>query len=218
MQRTLVRRTCYWPAVVEVLVVTALVLQPSPAPAAAAAPAAAPEPQWVGIAAAWSSPGSAGVADESSVPLVTFDHAKAAVRPSAPAGSLVWLRYPIFLSRTWSVAIPDPSGNTPGIFQSGYYINAKLTLSFQRNDEGALILALLRRVRLSDGETTTMTAVDGLSSPPSPGVQTVSKNLYCAEGCVQPDQYAYWVEVALWKVNATSDPKIVAVGVHLTPP
>jgi len=182
-------------------VVAALVLEPSHATA-----------QWLGIAAAWSAPGPTGVVDETSTALVTFDHAKAAVRPTAPVGSLVGLRYPVFLSASWLDAIPDPPCNA-----FGYYTHATLTLSFQRNEEAALIVALLRRVRLSDGETTLVLAVDGNSSPPSPGVQTVTRNLTCDEACIRPDQYAYWVEVALWKVKATSDPKIVGVGVHLTP-
>jgi hypothetical protein len=185
--------------------VTALVLQPSPAAA-----------QWLGMAGSWSAPGSTGVADEASLPFVTVDHAKAAVRSTSPAGSVVVLRYPVFLSGTWAQVVPDPIDNTP-MFLTGFYTQATLTFSFQRNEEAALLVAILRRVRLSDGATTMMVAVDGNSSLPSPGVQTVTRTLLCDGPCVQADQYAYWVEVALWKVRATSDPKVVAVGVHLRP-
>ena len=169
--------------------------------------------QWLGIGAAWSAPGSTGVVDEANMTHVLFDQAKASVRPSAPVGTLVWLRYPVVLSASWMYWSPIAPHNV-----LGYYTHAKLTLSFQRNDESALILASLRRVSLTTGETTLMMSVDGLASPPSADLQTVTANLTCGdEGCIRPDIYAYWVEVALWKVKAASDPKVVAVGVHLTP-
>lgn len=201
MQRTVVRDRPFRRLVVFVAAgVAALVLQPSHATA-----------QWIGVASAWSAPGSTGVVDEASLPFVTVDHAKAAVRSTAPAGSVVVLRYPVFLSATYLHVYPEPG---PIIYD--FYKHATLTLSFQRNEEAALIVAILRRVRLSDGETTMMLAVDGNSSLPSSGVQTVTRNLQCGdEPCLRPDQYAYWVEVALWKVRATSDPKVVGVGVQL---
>lgn len=111
-----------------------------------------------------------------------------------------------------SCILPDSSYNT-----ANAYSQVTLTLSFQRNDEFGQIVALLRRVRLSDGETTLRLAVDANASPSSPGVQTVTRNLACHEACILPDEYAYWVEVALWKVKATSDPKVVGVGVRLSP-
>jgi hypothetical protein len=205
MQRRLAGRRFFSKLLISATgLIAGLTLQPSHAAA-----------QWVGVAGAWSAPGSTGVVDEQSAPLVTFDHATAAVRPTAPAGSVVVLRYPVFLSGTWTLWQPDPIDNT-GHFLAGYYRHAKLSLSFQRNDDVGQIVAILRRVRLSDGETTVMAAVDGNASPPSPSVQTVTRPLECLESCIQQDLYAYWVEVALWKIRATSAPKVVGVGVHLT--
>jgi hypothetical protein len=200
MTRTLGRqRSAFRLIVIGAGIVTALIFHPSDAAA-----------QWIGVASAWSAPGSTGVADEASLPLVTFDHAKASVRPTAPAGSLVWLRFPVFASATYVDSIPIWPYNF-----YGYYTEATLTMSFQRNEEAALLFALLRRVRLSDGETSLVMTVDGNMAIPSPAVQTVTKTISCDGFCMQLDQYAYWVEVALWKVKATSDPKVVAVGVRL---
>jgi hypothetical protein len=201
MQRTTIRHRSICRLVSGAGLVAALILLPTHATA-----------QWIGMGGEWSAPGSTGVVDEASMPFVMFDHAKAAVRPTAPTGSSVLLRYPVVLSSGWVNILPDSPYNL-----ADAYSRATLTLSFQRNDEHGQIVALLRRVRLSDGETTLMLAVDGNASPSSPGVQTVTRNLECHAPCILPDEYAYWVEVALWKVRATSDPKVVGVGVRLLP-
>jgi hypothetical protein len=89
-------------------------------------------------------------------------------------------------------------------------------MSFQKNEDAALIVAGLRRVRLSDGESVLLTALDNGMAPPGPAVQQVTRTVNCEEGCFLPD-HAYFVEVALWKAKATADPKLVSLGVTLLP-
>jgi hypothetical protein len=160
----------------------------------------------------WSVPGSVGTVDESSAGQVLFDQVKASVRPSAAAGTVVYLRYPISIVPYWLYHLEHAG---PWDF-AGYYRKLIFKMSFQKNEDAALIVAGLRRVRLSDGENVLFAALDNGSALPGAAVQQVTKTMTCEEGCFLPD-HAYFVEVALWKARATADPKLVSLGVTLMP-
>jgi hypothetical protein len=163
----------------------------------------------------WSVPGSVGTVDESSAGQVLLDQVKASVRPSAAGGTVVYLRYPISIVPYWLYHVEDEYAAGPWDF-AGYYKRLIFKMSFQKNEDAALIVAGLRRVRLSDGENVLFAALDNGSALSGAAVQQVTKTVTCEEGCFQPD-HAYFVEVGLWKARATADPKLVSLGVTLMP-
>jgi hypothetical protein len=161
----------------------------------------------------WSVPGSVGTVDESSAGQVVLDQVKASVRPTAAAGTVVYLRYPISIVPYWVYYLDYLN---PWI-QAGYYKKLIFKMSFQKNEDTALIVAGLRRVRLSDGENILVTALDNGMAPPGAAVQQVTKTVTCEDSGCFPRDHAYFVEVALWKAKATADPKLVSLGVTLMP-
>jgi hypothetical protein len=116
----------------------------------------------------------------------------------------------------YSFTLPTPNLWYP--VEAGAFVNLKLTMTFVKNDDGAYVSAALKRVRLSDGLETTLAGVNSLAAFPAPGVQTEQRTVACSAGCIDPSQYAYWVEGVLWKPAATSDPKLTALRVHLFVP
>jgi len=160
----------------------------------------------------WAVPGSVGTVDESSAAQVLLDQVKASVRPGAPAGTVVYLRYPISIVLQWVYQMDEFGPWARG----GYYKTLTFNMSFQKNEDAALIVAGLRRVRLSDGENVLFTALDNGSALPGAAVQQVSRTMTCEAGCLLSG-YAYFVEVGLWKAKTTADPKLVSLGVTLMP-
>jgi hypothetical protein len=161
----------------------------------------------------WSAPASVGTVDESSTAQVLLDQAKVSMRPSAAAGTVVYLRYPVSIVPYW---LHHVAQTEPYVHAEDYYNGLTFKMSFQKNEDGAFIVAGLRRVRLSDGENVLLTALDNGMAPTGAGVQQVMRTVTCEGGCF-PLEHAYFVEVALWKARATADPKLVSLGVTLTP-
>lgn len=153
----------------------------------------------------WSAAGSTGIVDESSAGLVTLDGAAASIRPTAPAQTVAVLRYPVT-----SVLPYGANLNLGTVFFRTYTI----ALTFQKNDEQAYAAATLKRVRLSDGFTTSMSGVSSLGTLPGPVPQVLARTFNCTEACFDPISFAYYVEVVLWKPLATSDPR--ALGLRIT--
>lgn len=168
--------------------------------------------QTIDVGAHWSVPASVGTVDESGAGQVLLDQVKASVRPGAPAGTVVYLRYPISIVPQWLIHEEEFG---PWI-HGGYYKTLTFNMSFQKNEDTALIVAGLRRVRLSDGENVLVTALDNGLALPGAAVQQVAKTVTCEAGCFLAG-HAYFVEVGLWKAKATADPKLVSLGVTLMP-
>lgn len=170
--------------------------------------------QTLSYGSVWSSAGSVGIVDESHTSLVSLNGATAALRPTAAAGSAVYLRYPVSLvpGALYATVFEVPSTTWTGL---SFFTRLKFTVTFQKNDDGAYVVASLKRLRLSDGVVSTLAAADSGSSFAMPGVQSVDRTITCAAGCADPLQYAYFVEAAVWKAWATSDPRLAALRVHL---
>lgn len=185
-----------------------------PLAAAAAALALLHSPQPVraqafsGVAA-WSSVGATGVADESSTAIVAFDNTGGAgVKPAAPAGSIAILRYPVsFLPSHWYV-----------VNIGSYHVldRLKLTMSFRKPDEGSYAFATLKRMRLSDGVVSSVASVSSLAAIPAAAVQQDERTVSCGEDvpCINPYEYAYYVEVVLWKPEGTNNPQVLGLRIH----
>jgi hypothetical protein len=62
---------------------------------------------------------------------------------------------------------------------------------------------------------TALAGVNFLSALPSAGVQYADRTISCTAACIDPSQYAYYVEAVLWKPAATSDLTLSALRVHL---
>jgi hypothetical protein len=163
--------------------------------------------QWLGQAV-WSAPGSTGIVDESSASRVVFDTTSASFNPAAPAGSLATIRYPV-------TSLPrGPDYVTPnGFVFTGAWPRLKLALAFEKNDEGAYASATLKRVRLVDGEVSTVAAVSSVQHIPGAGIQLAERRIVCDGGCLNPSEYAYFVDVLLWRQFGTSNPRVVALQV-----
>jgi hypothetical protein len=162
--------------------------------------------QWYGQAL-WSAPGSTGIVDESSTSLVVFDTTSASFNPAAPAGSLATIRYPM----TSLPAGPDVFLN--GFIFTGTWRRLKLALAFEKNDEGAFASAALKRVRLADGTVSTVASVSSVQHIPAAGIQLAERRIVCDSGCLNSFEYAYFVEVLLWRQFGTSTPRLVALQV-----
>ena len=155
---------------------------------------------------AWSAVGSVGIVDESKLSLVDLNDAVAGIRSTAPAGSVVYLRYPVPVL-PWQLNVM-PVGQLA-------YEHLTLSITFSKNEDAAFVVAQLRRVRLADGASTGYVAVDSVSSLPMGAVQTVEQQLACGGPCIDLAQYAYFVQVTLLKSTATAVPRLVAVRVTL---
>jgi hypothetical protein len=162
--------------------------------------------QWYGHAL-WSAPGSTGIVDESSTSLVVLDTASVSFNPAAPAGSLATIRYPM----TSLPAGPDVFLN--GFLFVGNWRRLKLALAFEKNEEGAYASAALKRVRLADGAVFTVASVSSVQHIPGPGVQLAERRIVCDSGCLNTFEYAYFVEVLLWRPFGTNNPRVVALQV-----
>jgi hypothetical protein len=162
---------------------------------------------------AWSTVASAGTVDEASTSLVLLDAGSVGFRPTAPAGSVAVIRYPLSSLPSGSAFFNPPVGYE--VFYS--YVRLVLTLSFRKNDDNAYAAAAVKRVRLADGQTNTVAGVNSLAYFPGGDVQHDERIVGCSAPpyCYAPAEYAYFVEVVIWKPQATSDPKVVGVRVHL---
>jgi hypothetical protein len=139
----------------------------------------------------WRVSGSTGIVDEADTSEVRFDTAAVGFRPAAPAQSVAVLRYPI--SEMY----------VPGCVRLGMW--------YERPDEWSYAAAVLKRVRLTDGATSIVKAVNAWDQPPAPGTQMIER-----ETSVPWDlgvSAAYYVEVTLWKPEATNNPKVVGLRV-----
>ena len=164
------------------------------------------EAQYYGQAL-WSAPGSTGIVDESSTSLVVLDTTSASFNPAAPAGSLATIRYPM----TSLPRGPDLLAN--GFVYTGTWRRLKLALAFEKNEEGAYASAALKRVRLADGTVSTLASVSSVQHIPGAGIQLAERWIVCDSGCLNASEYAYFVEVLLWRPFGTSNPRVVALQV-----
>jgi hypothetical protein len=111
---------------------------------------------------------------------------------------------------------PAPPGSPiPGSSVEVPYPRLTLSATFSKNEDAALVIAQLRRVRLSDGAVAGVAAVDSGGSPAAPGVQTVERTIVCPASCFDPGEFAYFVQVSLLKSSATADPRLTALRVTL---
>jgi hypothetical protein len=165
--------------------------------------------QWYG-AAAWSVAGSTGVVDESSTSIVMFDNtAGVAFRATAPAGSVATIRYPVS-SLPWGT-IWRP-GDITHIYPNS---RLRLSMTFRKPDDNSYAAATLKRVRVSDGVVSSLASVNSFGYFPSPDVQLSERTISCGEdACVSPSEYAYYIELVLWKPEIANDPRVVALRVH----
>jgi len=158
----------------------------------------------------WWAVGSTGIADESAASQVSFNGAAVGLRSTAPVNTVAVVRYPVSL--------------VPSLLLWHTYFNQlvavglprlTLAMSFAKNDDGAYVSATLKRVRLEDGVETAMTGVNTLSSVPGTSQQTLTRTIDCGEACVNPELYAYYVEVVVWNAYSTSRPQMFTVRVNL---
>jgi hypothetical protein len=178
-------------------------------------PAAASAQYWTGLPA-WSAPGATGVVDESSTTIIAFDTPAVGLKPSAPASAVAVLRYPVGpLPSQWGHVVVSGSGEA---FVSGGNLgHLRLTMTFQKPDEGAYAAATLKRVSLSDGAVTSIASVNTGSHIPGPAIQAAERIISCAETCFVSSAYAYYVEVVVWKAAADSQPRVLGLRVQLWP-
>jgi hypothetical protein len=90
------------------------------------------------------------------------------------------------------------------------YLTLKMT--YQRPDDWSYAAATLKRVRLADGATSVVMSVNAWDQPPATGTQVVERTIACT--CFYDEQgrdYAYYIEVTLWKPQAASNPRVFAV-------
>ena len=89
-------------------------------------------------------------------------------------------------------------------------------MTFRKPDEGSYASATLKRMRLSDGVVTSVASVNTLASLPTTAAQQAERSVSCGEdvACINPYQYAYYVELVLWKPERTNDPRVVALRVY----
>jgi hypothetical protein len=160
-------------------------------------------------AAAWSVAGSTGVVDESSTSLVAFDNTGGvSIKLTAPAGSVAVVRYPVSFLPT----------HTYGI-HTGFYDTldtVSLVMTFRKPDDNSYASATLKRVRVSDGVVSSVASVNTFASVPAAAAQQVEKTTSCGENepCINTYTYAYYIELVLWKPDATNDPKAIALRVY----
>ena len=102
------------------------------------------------------------------------------------------------------------SGRRPS-YPAGYHDRLRLTLTFQKPDEGAYAAATLKRVSLSDGAVTSIASVNTGSHIPGPAIQAADRTISCAAACFESSVYAYYVEVVLWKAAAASQPRVLGL-------
>jgi hypothetical protein len=140
----------------------------------------------------WAVSGSTGVVDEADASEVRFDTAAVEFRPSAPAQSVAVIRYPA--SQTYG----------PGCL--------KLSMWYERPDDWSYVAASLKRVRLTDGATSVVTSVNAWEQPPAATTQTIERMVPL------PWDYspsAYYIEVVLWKPEATNNPRVVGLRAYV---
>ena len=158
----------------------------------------------------WTAAGSTGIVDEADVSEVVFDTAGVALRLTAPAQARAVLRYPITFAPAGSYSLIFDGEQIIYSFRSSPTV--RLALTYERPDEWAYAAATLKRVRLADGITSVLGSVNAWDLPLAPGTQTVEKTIACAPACFFPGgEFAYYIEVILWKPYAPSNPRVVAV-------
>ena len=166
------------------------------------------EAQWGGTPA-WTAVGSTGIVDEADTSEIAFSTTAVGFKSTAPAQAMAVVRYPVSLL---------PSDVT--FYREGWYVfpftRFTLTMLYERPDEGSYAAATLKRVRLADGTTSALMTVSAFDNLPAPGTQLTDKTLTCSSLCFDPSEYAYYVEVVLWKPEVANNPKVVALRVMLS--
>ena len=88
-------------------------------------------------------------------------------------------------------------------------------MTFRKPDDKAHASATLKRVRLSDGLVSSVASVN-TGVPPGTAAQQSERTVSCGEDvpCVNPYEYAYYIELVLWKPESTNDPQVVGLRVY----
>jgi hypothetical protein len=144
----------------------------------------------------WTASGSTGIVDEADTSELRLDTATVGFSPTAPAESIAVVRYPL---------------NYPLYhnFTDGRAYVA-LTMSYERPDDWSYAAATLKRVHLTDGAPSVVLSVNAWDQPPTGTTQVVTRATRF-DGAWR--DYAYYVEVVLWKPEATNNPKVVGLKV-----
>jgi hypothetical protein len=140
----------------------------------------------------WTVSGSTGIVDEADTSEVRFDTAAVGFRPTAPAQSIAVIRYPV------SQVI------APGCL--------RLSMSYERPDDWSYAAATLKRIQLTDGATSVVTSVNAWEQPPAANTQIIERET--PHGW-DYSLFAYYVEVVLWKPEATNNPRVVGLRVYV---
>jgi hypothetical protein len=186
------------PLVLGHLIATLLLLL-SPEPARAQVFTGAP---------AWSVAGSTGIADDDSTSIVSFGNTGGVgIKLAAPAGSIAVLRYPVSFLPSLVYGV-----------HTGFYSTLdrlRLTMTFRKPDDTSYASATLKRVRLSDGVVSSVASVNTFGFPPGAAAQQSDKTVSCGDEvpCISPYEYAYYIELVLWKPDSTNDPQVIGLRV-----
>ena len=88
-------------------------------------------------------------------------------------------------------------------------------MTFRKPDDDSDASATLKRVRVSDGVVSSMASLNTFGFLPAAAAQQAEKKISCGENnpCILPYDYAYYIELVLWKPEITNDPKVVALRV-----
>jgi hypothetical protein len=160
-------------------------------------------------AAAWSVAGSTGAVDDDSTAIVSFGNTGGvSIKLTAAAGSIAVLRYPVSFLPSLVYEV-----------HSGFYSTLdrlRLTMTFRKPDDSSYASATLRRVRLSDGVVSSVASVNTVGFGPGAAAQLSERTVSCGDEvpCVSPSEYAYYIELVLWKPESTNDPQVVALRVY----
>lgn len=144
------------------------------------------------LANPWTSPGSAGVVDESDTGIIEFINGEARIKAAAPAGSVAVLRYNV-------VSLGGMTG--PG--------SAAFRVRFLDNGPGARTQVTLKRYRLGYAASP-LDTIDSNAWTSQVGYQTQQ---HCIPVDWQFDDSVYYVEVTLTKSAADGQAGLAAIQI-----
>jgi hypothetical protein len=159
---------------------------------------------------AWSTAGSTGIVDESNTSIVAFGNTgNVSLKPTAAAGSIATVRYPVSFLPTHLYI-----DNSNVIFYA--FDRLTLSMTFRKPDDNSYASATLKRVRLSDGAVSNMASVNTFGFLPGAAFQQSERTVGCGEevACINAAEYAYFIELVLWKPESTNDPQVVGLRVY----
>jgi hypothetical protein len=159
---------------------------------------------------AWSTAGSTGIVDDANTSIVAFGNTGGvSLKPTAPAGSIAVVRYPVSF-------LPTHLYNDIGSVGYFAFDHLRLSMTFRKPDENSYASATLKRVRLSDGVVSSVASVNTFGSLPGASVQQSERTIGCGDevACVNSYEYAYFIELVLWKPESTNDPQVVGLRVY----